>query len=77
MSEIKMLPNTEELIWVLYSTSDKAYVNATWSSSNPNVARVTGDGPGTNSAVIKALSIGTTIITATSADGSNRQVVQL
>jgi hypothetical protein len=67
-----MLPNTEELIWVLYSTSDKAYVNATWSSSNPNVARVTGDGAGTNSAVIKALSIGTTIITATSADGSKQ-----
>jgi len=70
MSDIKMLPNTEELIWVLYSTSDKAYVNATWSSSNPNVARVIGDGPGTNSALIKALSIGTAIITATSADGS-------
>ncbi|MGB4023425.1 MAG: Ig-like domain-containing protein [Acutalibacteraceae bacterium] len=69
MSDITMLPNTEELIWVLYSTSDKAYINATWSSSNPNVARVTGDGPGTNSAVVKALSIGTTIITATSADG--------
>jgi uncharacterized protein YjdB len=72
MSDIKMLPNTEELIWVLYSTSDKAYVNATWSSSNPNVARVIGDGPGTNSALIKALSIGTTIITATSADGSKQ-----
>lgn len=72
ISDIKMLPNTEELIWVLYSTSDKAYVNATWSSSNPNVARVTGDGAGTNSAVIKALSIGTTIITATSADGSKQ-----
>jgi len=68
-SDMEMLPNTWDLIWVLYSTSDKAYVNATWSSSNPIVARVTGDGPGTNSAVIDALNIGTATITATSADG--------
>ena len=52
-----------------YLTLDKAYTNATWSSSNPNVAEVTGDGIGTNSALIKSNNYGSAIITATSSDG--------
>lgn len=67
---IETLPNQQELIWVKYSTSDEAYIHATWSSSNPTVAKVTGGGDGTNSASIETISIGTTIITATSADGT-------
>lgn len=66
---LETLPNQQELIWVYYSTSSKAYTQATWSSSNPAVAIVTGDGFGKNSAVISTLSIGTAIITATSSDG--------
>jgi len=65
-----LLPNEEEVIHVLYSTNEEAYLHATWSSSNPSVAKVTGDGDGTNSALIETLDYGTTIITATSADGS-------
>src|SRR5690554_249918 len=66
---LQMLPGTTELLHVLYSTNGNAYLNATWTSSNPNVATITGDGPGTNSAVIEAKNLGTTQITATSADG--------
>jgi uncharacterized protein YjdB len=66
---IVMLPGNEILIWVKYLTLDKAYTNATWSSSNPNVAEVTGDGIGTNSALIKSNNYGSAIITATSSDG--------
>lgn len=68
-TNIETVPNQSELIWVKYSTSDKAYINATWNSSNPSVATITGDGIGTNSALIETKSIGTTIITATSPDG--------
>ena len=67
---ITTLPNQQELIWVKYSTSDAAYTHATWSSSNPTVAKVTGDGEGTNSASIQTNSTGTAVITATSADGT-------
>ena len=59
-----------ELIWVRYSTSNNAYIHATWKSSNPAVAKVTGDGDGTNSATIEATGVGTTVITATSIDGT-------
>ncbi len=69
---IETLPNQQELIWVKYSTSNTAYTQATWSSSNPAVAIVKGDGFGTNSAIISTLSIGTTIITATSSDGQKK-----
>ncbi len=67
---LQMLPGTTDLIHVLYSTNEKAYLNATWTSSNPNIAIVTGDGIGTNSAVIEAKELGTTTITATSSDGT-------
>ncbi len=67
---ITTLPNQQELIWVKYSTIDAAYTHATWSSSNPTVAQVTGDGVGTNSASIQTNSVGTAVITATSADGT-------
>lgn len=67
---LETLPNQQELIWVKYSTSDAAYTQATWSSSNPSVAQVTGDGIGTNSASIQTYSIGSAVITATSADGT-------
>ncbi len=69
---LQMLPETTELIHVLYSTNENAYLEATWTSSNPNVATITGDGRGTNSAVIEAKDLGTTLITATSADGSKK-----
>lgn len=68
-TSITTLPNQQELIWVKYSTSNTAYTQATWSSSNPSVAIVKGDGFGTNSALISTLAVGTTIITATSSDG--------
>ena len=68
-ASIETLPNQQELIWVNYSTSNTAYTQATWSSSNPSVAKVIGDGIGTNSAVISTLSTGTAVITATSSDG--------
>ncbi len=64
-----MLPGNENLIWVKYLSFDKAYTNAIWSSSNPNAAEVTGDGVGTNSALIKSNNYGSAIITATSSDG--------
>lgn len=67
---IETLPNQQELIWVKYSTIDAAYTHATWSSSNQTVAQVIGDGDGTNSATIKTNSIGSAVITATSADGT-------
>ena len=67
---IETLLNQQELIWVKYSTSDAAYTHATWSSSNPTVATVTGDGEGFNSALIQTNSIGSAVITATSADGT-------
>ncbi len=66
---IVMLPGNENLIWVNHLTLNKAYTNATWSSSNPNVAEVTGDGIGTNSALIKSNNYGSAIITAISSDG--------
>ena len=66
---IVMLPGNENLIWVKYLSFDKAYTNAIWSSSNPNAAEVTGDGVGTNSALIKSNNYGSAIITATSSDG--------
>lgn len=69
-STIETLPNQQELIWVKYSTSNTAYTHATWSSSNPTVANVTGDGEGTNSASIQTNSVGSAVITATSADGT-------
>ncbi len=69
-STINTLPNDSDLIHVLYSTSNNAYLYATWTSSNPSVAKVTGDGDGTNSALIETFNTGTAIITATSADGS-------
>lgn len=69
-STINTLPNQKELINVNYSTSNTAYLHATWTSSNPSVAKVTGDGDGTNSALIETFGLGTATITATSADGS-------
>jgi uncharacterized protein YjdB len=71
-THIKILEGEWELIHVLYSTNDNAYLNATWTSSNPNVATVRGAGPGTNSAVIEAKGLGTTTITATSSDGAKK-----
>lgn len=68
-TSINALPNQQELIHVKYSTSDIAYTHATWSSSNPSVAKVTSDGNGFNSALIETLNTGAAIITATSADG--------
>ena len=62
-------PDGREVIHVLYSHNDKAYLEATWTSDNPEIAAVTGDGVGTNSALIEAKGEGETIITATSADG--------
>lgn len=62
-------PDGREVIHVLYSHNDKAYLEATWTSDNPEIAAVTGDGIGTNSALIEAKGEGETIITATSADG--------
>lgn len=66
---IVMLPGNEETIWVNYLSLDKAYINATWSSSDSNVAQVTGGGIGTNSALIVSKNYGSAIITATSSDG--------
>lgn len=71
-STIETLPGQQELIWVKYSTSNTAYTQATWSSSNPAVATVKGDGFGTNSALITTLTVGTTVITATSEDGTKQ-----
>lgn len=64
------LPSQREVIHVKYSTNDNAYTRATWSSSNPAVATITGDGAGTNSAEIVTKATGIATITATSADGS-------
>lgn len=69
-STINTLPNQKELIHVNYSTSNTAYLHATWISSNSSVAKITGDGDGTNSALIETFDLGTATITATSADGS-------
>lgn len=66
---IVMLPGNEEIIWVNYLTLDKAYINATWTSSDPYVAQVRGGGIGTNSALIESKNYGLAIITATSSDG--------
>ncbi|WP_418892891.1 Ig-like domain-containing protein [Limibacterium fermenti] len=71
MNDIELaFPDAAEVIHVLYSTNNEAYLEAIWSSSNPSVATVTGDGKGTNSALIKAVAEGEAVITATSADGS-------
>ena len=69
-SSISLPLGESQLIWVKYSTSNNAYIHATWRSSNQSVATVTGDGDGTNSAIIEAKGVGTTVITATSADGT-------
>lgn len=71
-THMRMVSGTTELIHVLYSTNENAYLNATWTSSNPNVAVVTGDGAGTNSAVIEAKGLGTATINATSSDGTKK-----
>ena len=68
-TSIETIPNQNEIIWVSYSTNDEAYTNATWNSSNPTVANVKSNGKGVNSAMIITYNTGTTIITATSADG--------
>lgn len=62
-------PNGTEVIHVLYTHNDEAYLQAKWTSDNPEIAAVTGHGSGTNSALIEAKSEGETIITAISADG--------
>lgn len=62
-------PNGTEVIHVLYTHNDEAYLEAKWTSDNPEIAAVTGDGAGTNSALIEAKGEGETIITAISADG--------
>ena len=66
---IETLPDQQELIHVMYLSSSIAYTHATWTSSNPSVAKVSGDGDGRNSALITTSSIGTAVISATSADG--------
>lgn len=69
---LQMLPGTTDVMHVTYLTNGNAYLHATWTSSNPDVATVTGEGPGTNSAVIESKEVGTTVITATSADGTKK-----
>jgi len=69
-SSITTLPNQQEIIHVKYSIINTAYLHASWTSSNQSVSKVTGDGDGTNSALIETFSLGTATITATSADGS-------
>lgn len=66
---ILAFPDGTEVIHVLYTHNDEAYLEATWTSDNPEIATVTGDGVGTNSAFIEAKGEGETIIKATSADG--------
>lgn len=68
-SNLNVLPNEQILIHVLYSTSNEAYLNASWVSSNPSAATVTSDGAGTNSALIKTKSVGSAHIYAYSEDG--------
>ncbi|MDD2474324.1 MAG: Ig-like domain-containing protein [Dysgonamonadaceae bacterium] len=69
-NSISLLPGIEKVIWVNY-LNDEAYLYASWSSSNTNVATVERDNEqDVNSAAINTINPGTSIITATSKDGS-------
>ncbi|NLI72336.1 MAG: hypothetical protein GX361_06335 [Bacteroidales bacterium] len=73
----KMLINDSDIISVFYSTNNKPYNNAIWTSSNPNIATITSNGTSSNTATIVSKSVGTTTIKAISADGVKQTACQL
>lgn len=65
---IELLPNGKQRIKVK-DISGAPYYRATWKSSNPNIAIINVENNG-ESVIVEAVNIGSTKITATSADGS-------